>query len=130
MKDTQPVRIRFGVFELDLRSGELCSGAEKTLLPEQSLQILRMLVERGGELATREEIRKKLWPNDTIVEFDHSINAAIKNLRRALGDSADEPRYIETLARRGYRLMVRVEWVERLPVVSGHLSGSGVAPSS
>src|SRR5271166_181854 len=112
MKDTQPARVRFGVFELDLKSGELCVGDEKTLLREQPLQILRMLVEREGELVAREEIRKKLWPNDTIVEFDHSINAAIRILRRALGDSADEPKYVETLARRGYRLMVRVEWVQ------------------
>jgi DNA-binding winged helix-turn-helix (wHTH) protein len=70
-----------------------------------------MLVEREGEVVPREEIRKRLWPNDTIVDFDHSINAAIRNLRRILGDSADEPRYIETLARRGYRLKVGVEWL-------------------
>ena len=112
MKDTQPARVRFGVFELDLKSGELRNGKETTLLAEQPLQILRMMVERKGELVSREEIQKKLWPNDTIVEFDHSINAAIRNLRRALDDSADEPKYIETLARRGYRLMVPVEWVE------------------
>lgn len=72
------------------------------MLTEQPLQILRMLVERGGELVSREEIKKKLWPNDTIVEFDHTINAAIRNLRRALDDSANEPKYLETLARRGY----------------------------
>ena len=112
MKDTQPARVRFGVFELDLKSGELRDGKETTLLAEQPLQILRMMVERKGELVSREEIKKKLWPNDTIVEFDHSINAAIRNLRRALDDSADDPKYIETLARRGYRLMVPVEWVE------------------
>ena len=111
VKYTQPLRVRLGVFELDLRTGELCSGGEPTLLREQPLQILRMLVEREGELVSREEIRKKLWPNDTIVEFDHSINAAINNLRRSLADSAIEPKYIETLARRGYRLMVPVERV-------------------
>ena len=110
MKQAQQVRVRLAVFELDLRTGELRSGDQKTVLQEQPLQILRMLVEREGELLAREDIRKRLWPNDTIVEFDHSINAAIKNLRRALGDSADEPKYIETLARRGYRLMVPVEW--------------------
>ena len=112
MKDTQPARVRFGVFELDLKSGELRRGKDRNVLAEQPLQILRMLVERERELVSREEIKKKLWPNDTIVEFDHSINAAIRNLRRALDDSADEPKYIETLARRGYRLMVPVEWVE------------------
>jgi len=108
MKQAQLVRVRLGEFELDLKSGELRSGDETILLREQPLQVLRMLVEADGELITREEIRKKLWPNDTIVEFDHSINAAIKNLRRCLGDSADAPKYIETLARRGYRLMVPV----------------------
>jgi eukaryotic-like serine/threonine-protein kinase len=112
MNDTQPARVRLGVFELDLKSGELRKGNDTTLLPEQPLQILRMLVERKGELVSREEIRKKLWPNDTIVEFDHSINAAIRNLRRVLDDSANEPNYVETLARRGYRLMVPVEWLE------------------
>ena len=98
MKDAQPARVRFGVFELDLKSGELRNGGHRGVLQEQPLQILRMLIEREGELVTREEIKKKLWPNDTIVEFDHSINSAIKNLRRALGDSADEPQYIETVS--------------------------------
>ncbi len=111
MKDTQPARVRLGIFEVDLRSGELCASNRKTVLQEQPLRVLRMLVESKGELVSREEIRKKLWPNDTIVDFDHSINAAIKNLRRALGDSADDPKHIETLARRGYRLMVPVEWL-------------------
>jgi serine/threonine protein kinase len=71
-----------------------------------------MLIERKGKIVTREEIKKKLWPNDTIVDFDHSINATIKTLRRALGDSADGPQYIETLARRGYRLRVPIEWLQ------------------
>ena len=70
-----------------------------------------MLIERGGKIVTREEIKKRLWPHDTIVDFDHSINVAIGILRRALGDSADGPRYIETLARRGYRLLVAPEWL-------------------
>jgi len=87
-------------------------GEGKVLLREQSLQVLRMLVERGGKIVTREEIKSTLWPNDTVVDFDHSINATIKTLRRALGDSADNPQYIETLARRGYRLMVATEWLE------------------
>jgi serine/threonine protein kinase/DNA-binding winged helix-turn-helix (wHTH) protein/Tfp pilus assembly protein PilF len=111
MNETQPGRVRFGVFELDMKSGELCSGGQRSTLREQPLQILRMLIEREGELVSREEIRKKLWPNDTIVEFDHSINAAIRNLRRTLGDSADAPAYVETVARRGYRLMVTVFWL-------------------
>ena len=118
MEHPAPGRARFGGFELDLKSGELCSigtadgNNNKVLLREQSFQVLRMLVERGGKIVTRDEIKAKLWPNDTVVDFDHSINATIKTLRRALGDSADNPQYIETLARRGYRLMVATEWLE------------------
>jgi Tol biopolymer transport system component/DNA-binding winged helix-turn-helix (wHTH) protein len=78
-------------------------------MPEQSFRILSMLLEHPGELVTREEIQNTLWPNDTVVEFENSINAAVRRLRIALGDSADEPRYVETLARRGYRLMVPIE---------------------
>jgi serine/threonine protein kinase/Tol biopolymer transport system component len=88
-------------------------------LPEQSVKILAMLLERPGEVVLREEIRKKLWPNDTIVEFDHSINAAVKRLRQALGDSADNPEYIETLARRGYRWKEPVEWEQADPTTPG-----------
>ena len=108
-------RARLGSFEVDLRSGELRlleqgSSAGTVLLREQPFQILRMLIVRGGKLVTRDEIKKALWPNDTIVDFDHSINVAIGVLRRALGDSAANPRYIETLGRRGYRLLPSVEW--------------------
>src|SRR5215472_11810038 len=100
----RPTRtIRFGPFELDTRAAELRKHGIKIRLQEQSFQILVMLLESPGEVVLREDIRKKLWPNDTIVEFDPSINAAIKKLREALGDSADDPRYVETLARRGYR---------------------------
>src|SRR5580658_3332029 len=110
-------RVLFGAYELDLRTGELRStGApdpdNKVLLREQVFQVLRMLLEREGKIVTREEIKGRLWPNDTVVDFDHSINATIKALRRALGDSADNPRYIETLARRGYRLMLPIEYLE------------------
>src|SRR5258707_5827857 len=110
-------RLRLGAFELDLKSGELCpvgvyEANGRVLLREQPFRVLRMLVERAGKIVTREEIRQTLWPNDTIVDFDHSINTTIKTLRRALGDSAENPQYIETLARRGYRLMVTVSWPE------------------
>jgi TolB-like protein/DNA-binding winged helix-turn-helix (wHTH) protein/Tfp pilus assembly protein PilF len=110
-------RVRFGAFELDLSTGELrCIEASDpnntVLLREQVFQALRMLVEREGKIATREEIKSRLWANDTVVDFDHSINATIKTLRRVLGDSADKPRYIETLARRGYRLMLPLEYLK------------------
>jgi serine/threonine protein kinase/Tol biopolymer transport system component len=106
-------RVRFETFLLDLCAGELReSGGKIVRLPEQPFRILRLLIERHGEVVTREVIRKALWPNDTIVEFEHSITAAMNRLRQALGDSADEPHYIETLARRGYRWLVPVEWFE------------------
>src|SRR5258707_15467371 len=108
-------RILFGTFELDFSTGELRSikapdPDNKVILREQVFQVLRMLLEHEGKIVTREEIKGRLWPNDTVVGFDHSINATINTLRRALGDSADDPRYIETLARRGYRLMVTTEY--------------------
>ncbi len=101
--------IGFGPFRLDLKAGELHKDGHRIRLQEQPFQVLKMLLERPGEVVTREAIRQKLWPNDTNVEFDHSINAAIKKLRSALGDSAEEPLYVETVARRGYRLLVPVE---------------------
>jgi Tol biopolymer transport system component/DNA-binding winged helix-turn-helix (wHTH) protein len=111
--DRSPRLVSFEGFQLDQRAGELRPDAGKTLrLPHQPFRILTMLLERPGEVLTREEIRKELWPDNTIVEFEHSINAAMNRLRQALGDSADHPRYIETLARRGYRWMVSVEGLE------------------
>jgi serine/threonine protein kinase/tetratricopeptide (TPR) repeat protein len=107
-----PYLARFECFEVNVRSGELCKNHEKIQLPEQSFHILAMLLEQPGEVVSRHEIQKKLWPNDTVVEFENSINSAIKKLRLALGDSADKPRFIETLARRGYRWKVPVEWVQ------------------
>lgn len=105
--------VRFGSFELDLRGGELRKEGRRIRLQEQPFQILRMLLESPGEVVSREDIRKRLWPDNTVVEFDHSINAAVKRLRDALRDSADKPRYIETLARRGYRFIGGVETAER-----------------
>ena len=109
MEDTRPTHLRFGRFELDCKAGELREAGRVVPLPEKSLRLLLILVECRGALVTREDIRKKLWPNDTVVDFEHGINTVIKNLRRALGDSGDEPTYIETIPRRGYRLMVPVE---------------------
>jgi eukaryotic-like serine/threonine-protein kinase len=116
-------RVRFGAFELDLGTGELRSieapdPYQKVLLREQVFQVLRMLLEREGKIVTREEIKSRLWANDTVVDFDRSINATIKTVRRALGDSADNPRYIETLGRRGYRLMPTVEFSESAPEIA------------
>ena len=122
MGETPPFRLRLGVFELDPRAGELRRGEESVRLQEKSLRVLQLLIEHKGELVTRDEIQKKLWPNDTIVDFEHGINSAIKRLRTALGDAAENPKYIETLARRGYRLMVTVEELsvvgDRLPELS------------
>ena len=104
--------VLFEGFEFDLSSGELRQSTGKVVrLPEQPFQILVMLLEHPREVVARDELRQRLRPNDTIVEFEHSISAAMNRLRQALGDSADNPRYIETLARRGYRWMVAVEWV-------------------
>jgi len=120
--------IRFESFEVNLRSGELLKNGEKLKLPEQSFQILAMLLERPGQVVLRREIQKRLWPNDTVVEFENSINAAIMKLRLALGDSVDQPRYVETLARRGYRWMIPVDWAEVQDVRAGspgHLPARG-----
>ena len=100
--------ISFGDFTVDAKAGELCKHGLKIKLQEQPFQILVMLLEHPGEVVTREEVRGKLWPNDTIVEFEHSIGTAIKKLRQALGDDAENPRFIETLPRRGFRLLIPV----------------------
>ena len=115
MQSATPIRVQIGAFELHLKSGDLRQGAQRIHLQGQPFQILLMLVERAGELVTREEIKKKLWPNDTVVEFDDSIHTALKKLRQALGDAADNPKYVETVARRGYRLIVPVECLESTP---------------
>ncbi|MFB3126729.1 MAG: winged helix-turn-helix domain-containing protein, partial [Candidatus Acidiferrales bacterium] len=108
-----PRMVRFGVYEVDLRAGELRKSGVKIKLQEQPFQILALLLERPGEVVTREEIQKKLWPADTFVDFEHSLNAAVKRLREALGDSADNPRFVETLPRRGYRFIYPVEGRDR-----------------
>jgi len=102
-------RVRFATFEVDLRSGELHKQGIKIKLHDQPFQILAVLLEHPGELVTREQLHQKLWPSDTFVDFDVGLNSAIKRLRDALGDSAEQPRYIETLPRRGYRFIARVE---------------------
>lgn len=104
-------RFRFGVFEVDLRSGELRKQGIKIKLHDQPFQVLAVLLEHRGEVVTREQLQQKLWPADTFVDFDRGLNSAVKKLRDALGDSADAPRYLETLPRRGYRLIAAVDTV-------------------
>jgi DNA-binding winged helix-turn-helix (wHTH) protein len=100
---------RFGVFEADAGSGELRKSGVRMRLQDQPFQVLVVLLERPGEVVTREDLRQKLWPSDTFVDFDHSLNTVVNKLREVLGDSASNPRFIETLAKRGYRFMVPVE---------------------
>ena len=100
--------VRFGVFELDLRAGELRKQGTRIKLQEQPLLILQALLERPGEVVTREELQAKIWTQGTFVDFDHGLHSAMKRLRDALGDSADNPRFIETLSRRGYRFIAPV----------------------
>ncbi len=107
--------VRFGVFEFDPRVGELRKQGMKLKLQGQPVEILKLLLEHPGEVVTREELQRKLWPADTFVDFEHSLNAAVKRLRDALDDSAETPRYIETLARRGYRFVAPVEGLAPVP---------------
>ncbi len=100
-----PRLVRFGVYELDVHSGELRKSGARLSLQQQPLQLLSVLLERPGDLVTREELRKRLWPDDTFVDFEHGLNAAVKRLRDTLGDSADSPRFVETVPRRGYRFI-------------------------
>lgn len=104
-----PRLLRFGQFELDLRTGEIYKEGKRIKLQEQPCQVLALLIESPGELVSREELRKRLWPNDTFVNFDHGVNIAINKLRNALGDSPEKPRFIETLPRRGYRFIAPVD---------------------
>src|SRR6185436_6947852 len=99
---TPPHRLRFGVFEIDRRTGEVRREGVRIKIAVQPFQILSTLVDRPGELVTREELRQRLWPADTFVDFEHSLNSAVRRLREALSDSADSPKYVETLPRRGY----------------------------
>jgi cholera toxin transcriptional activator len=101
--------VRFGIFEVDLIAGELSKNGARVRLQEQPFQVLAVLLERCGDVVTREELRQKVWPADTFVDFDHSLNTAVNKIRDALGDSPVSPRYVETLARRGYRFIGPVQ---------------------
>src|SRR5215472_5166685 len=114
--------IRFGTFELDVRAGELRKQGARIRLQEQPLRILQMLLAQPGQLVTREELRDRLWPSDTFVDFDHGLNKAINKLREALDDSAESPRFVETIPRRGYRL------ISSLAKNSGRIESLAVLP--
>lgn len=115
----EPFRtFRFADFELDVRARELRTGTRRIRLQEQPFEILRMMLERPGEVVTREELQRRLWPDGTFVDFEHALNAAVKRLRAALGDDAENPRFVETLPRRGYRFIATLNGLD---------SGSGVA---
>src|SRR6201997_1089424 len=117
MQENHEVRgcLRFGVFELDLRAGELRKHGLRIRLQEQPFLVVATLLEHPGEVVTREELQKKLWPADTFVDFDHGLNKTINKIRDALSDSAESPRFVETVARRGYRFLVEVKVVENTP---------------
>jgi DNA-binding winged helix-turn-helix (wHTH) protein len=106
-----PSRLRFGAFEIDLRGGQLTKRGARVRLQDQPFQVLAALLERPGESVTREELRGKIWPR-TIVDFDHGLNKAISKIRDALGDSGDNPRFVETVPRRGYRFLADVAVIE------------------
>ena len=111
-------RLRFGVFELDLRAGELRKHGLRVRLQAQPFHVLAALLEHTGEVVTREELQRKLWPSDTFVDFDHGLNKAINKIREALSDSAESPRFVETVARRGYRFLAEVKAADAVPASS------------
>jgi DNA-binding winged helix-turn-helix (wHTH) protein len=113
--DTCSRIVRFGLFELDLTTGELRKKGGRVRLQEQPFQVLAMLVQRPGDLVTREELRARLWPDAVFVDFDQGLNKAVTKIRSALGDLAASPRFVETLERRGYRFIAPVELVGSLP---------------
>ena len=113
LPSTLPQLVRFADFEADLRAGQLRKKGARIRLQEQPFRLLAVLLESAGEVVTREELRGRLWPADTFVDFDHRLAAAVSKLRDALADSAENPRFVETIGRRGYRFMVPVESVDR-----------------
>src|SRR5271163_2378088 len=103
--------IRFGAFEADLHSGEVRKSGNRIKLQDQPFKVLQILLERPGNLVTREELQTRIWPEETYGDFDHAVNVAVGKLRTALGDCADDPSFIETVPRRGYRFVARLEGV-------------------
>jgi DNA-binding winged helix-turn-helix (wHTH) protein len=123
-------KFRFGVFEADVRTGELRKHGIRLRLPDQPFSVLIALLERPGELVGREELVKRLWPDGTFVDYDHSLNTAVNRLRETLGDSAETPRFIETLPRRGYRFLGSVERIGEAPPPSIATTAAPPAPPS
>src|SRR5258708_27130229 len=126
-------RVRFGAYEVDLHTCELWKHGTRVKLVGQPFEILAVLLSRPGQLVTREELRTELWPGDTFVDFNHGLNAAVNKLRDALCDSADDPKYIETLPRRGYRFIASVEVQRPAPGVIDNnraQTGAGLEPAS
>src|ERR1700688_824508 len=113
MKITTSRIASFGPYALDLRSGELRKSGTKVKMGKQAFQILLMLLERPGEMVTREELRAKLWTDDTFVDFDHGLNSAVQRLRDCLSDTAEKPRWVETVPRRGYRFIGQAGWSDK-----------------
>jgi cholera toxin transcriptional activator len=107
--DKKASLLRFSVFEVNLAAGELRKNGARIRLQEQPFQVLTALLQNAGQVVTRDELREKIWPADTFVDFDHSLNTAVNKIRESLGDSASSPRFVETLARRGYRFVAPVE---------------------
>ena len=123
---TEKHKLRFGPFVADLEAGELYKRGKKIAIQQQPLQVLAALVERPRELVSREELQKRIWTADTFVDFEHSLNTAVKKLRQALGDDPNRPKYIETLARRGYRFLAEVEATdERVPLAAFERTARG-----
>ena len=120
---------QFGLFELNVPARELRKSGVKLKLQDQPLQVLLLLLERPGEIVSRDEIQKRLWPDDTDVDFDNAINSAVRKLRDALADSPQTPRYVETLARRGYRFIAPVSRLEHGRVASASAE-SGLGPAA
>jgi DNA-binding winged helix-turn-helix (wHTH) protein len=110
--------LRFGVFEVDLAAGELRKNGARIRLQEQPFQVLAALLQNAGQVVTRENLRETIWPADTFVDFDHSLNTAVNKIRESLGDSASSPRFVETLARRGYRFIAPVDRIAAAATVS------------
>jgi DNA-binding winged helix-turn-helix (wHTH) protein len=127
----KPGIARFGVYEADLEARELRKQGRRMRLQDQPFAVMAMLLERAGNVVTREELRERLWPADTFVDFDHSLNTAVNKIREVLGDSASSPRFVETVARRGYRFVGEVQWaVQEEPQLRAEAVTTGASENS